>query len=79
MVTPRTLILKRENYYFSDLDGIRGTQFRQEKYLANLLPTLERFPVFVIAIRVLEISFELTIAARDEKWSERVRRRGAQK
>ena len=37
------------------------------------------FPLFVFAIRVLEISFELTIAARDEKWPERVRRRGAQK
>ena len=46
--------------------------------LADLLPTLERFPFFVFAIRVLKTSFELTIAARDEKWPERVRRPGAQ-
>ena len=55
------------------------SHFDKENYLADLLTALERFPFFVIAIRVLEISFELTIAARDEKWPERVRRRGAQK
>ena len=36
------------------------------------------FALFVIAIRVLEISFELTIAARSGKWPRRARPPGAQ-
>ena len=52
--------------------------FVRKNDLADLLPTLERFQFFVFAIRVLKTSFELTIAARDEKWPERVRRPGAQ-
>ena len=55
-----------------------GSHFVKENHLADLLPTLERFPFFVFAIRVLTTSFEFTIAARDEKWPERVRRPGAQ-
>ena len=54
------------------------SHFVKKNDLADLLPTLERFPFFVFAIRVLKTSFELTIAARDEKWPERVRRPGAQ-
>jgi len=44
----------------------------------DLEPLFAYFALFVFAIRVLEISFELTIAARSGKWPRRARPPGAQ-